>query len=342
MTTLNITPQTGWSPDRKALTVSLTLTAALLAMALASLCFGLTTMPPADIWATLMGDPPDVNSDRILTLRWHRLIVGIGVGICLALSGAILQAILRNPLVEPGVIGLNSGAALAAAFVLVLTTGAISNASLATAAILGATTAVALVTALAWSPGNLQPMRLILAGIAVASLAGALLTAAMLAGSPQRLPRLLVWLSGDLNGVSAKDAHLVWIALAGALPLVAFVARRLDIAMLDPVSGAGLGHRQRIITYALLGLAAALAGIATAVCGIVVFVGLVAPHLARRLTGPMNRRVLPAAALIGALIVSSADLFGRTIDPPTQLPAGLICGLIGAPFFFLLMRRHHG
>ncbi|MEL6103558.1 MAG: iron chelate uptake ABC transporter family permease subunit, partial [Pseudomonadota bacterium] len=101
-------------------------------------------------------------------------------------------------------------------------------------------------------------------------------------------------------------------------------------------------HQRRVVTYALLGLAAALAGIATAVCGIVVFVGLVASHLARRLTGPMNRRVLPAAALIGALIVAGADLFGRTIAPPTQLPAGLICGLIGAPFFFLLMRRHHG
>lgn len=329
------------SNDRHAALIGLALACMLILVCLASLTFGLEAVAPSELWRVLTSQTHG-DTAQIVELRWHRFAVAAAVGAALALSGVILQAVLRNPLAEPGVIGLNSGAALAAAFMLALTTGVASNFALAASAILGATCAVFLVTLLATSAGGIQPLRIILAGIAISALAGAALNAATLVGAPRRLPRLLTWLSGDMNGASAADGLLIWSVLFVSIPLLVFVACRLDIAMLDPVSAAGLGQRGNVSTYGFLALAAGLAGAATAVAGIIVFVGLIAPHIGRRLVGPLSRHLMPVAALLGALTVSVADLLGRTVSPPAQLPAGLICGLIGAPLFFVLMRRFHG
>lgn len=329
------------SADRRATCVAALLLGGLAALGFASLTLGLEPIAPPQLWSILVGAETG-DAALVAALRWQRFATAAGVGGALALSGAILQTALRNPLAEPGVIGLNAGAALAATLVLLATTGYVPGWMIALAAISGASAAVLLVTLLAWSADGVQPLRLILAGIALSALAGAIITAATLVGPPHRLPRLLVWLSGDLNGSNWADLSLVWTALLVAAPLLFVTMQRLDVAMLDPISGAGLGNRRGITLLFALFMAAALAGIATTVGGIVIFVGLIAPHLAHRLVGPVNRRRMPVSALIGALIVAGADLFGRLLDPPTQLPAGLICGVLGAPVFFLLMRHRDG
>ncbi|MEM1429156.1 MAG: iron ABC transporter permease [Pseudomonadota bacterium] len=329
------------SADRRATYVSVILMAALTVLAFASLTLGLEAISPGTLWSVLSGNETG-DAAHIAELRWQRFATAAGIGAALALSGAILQTALRNPLAEPGVIGLSSGAALAATLVMLATTGYVATWQISLAAIVGSMAAVAAVTLLARSPNGVQPLRLILAGIAFSALAGAVITAATLVGPPHRLPRLLVWLSGDLNGSNWADLRLIWSVLLIAAPLIIVTMRRLDVAMLDPISGAGLGNRRGITLMLSLFMAASLAGVATTIGGIVIFVGLIAPHLAHRLVGPVNRRRMPVAALTGALIVAGADLFGRLLDPPTQLPAGLICGVIGAPFFFLLMRHRNG
>lgn len=279
--------------------------------------------------------------DPVTAFRLPRVLVGIGAGAALALAGVLLQAVLRNPLVEPGVLGLNAGAALAAGLLLVFTSGAVLPGALAVAAVVGAASAMVIVVALAWSPAAADPIRLILSGIAIAALAGAALTAITLAGPPRRIQRLMVWLAGNLNGAGWSDVRLVWLTLLAAIPGLAVGARGLDVLMLDRGSAAGLGLRGRGPRYLYLAGAAILAGVATAAAGIIAFVGLVAPHIARQLVGAQARHLLPVAAVLGAVLVAAADLLGRAIDPPRQFPAGLICALIGAPYFFYLMRRRH-
>ena len=322
---------------RKGLLSVLGLTLVLTVIGGLSLRLGLVPVDLRDITGSFAGGERSV----VVDLRFARFAVAAAVGAGLAISGTLMQAILRNPLVEPGVLGLNAGAALAAATVLMLTTGAVPQSWLAAAAIIGAICVMVLILGLAWRPGRHSPDRLILVGIAISALCAALLSALTLSGPPQRLPRLLSWLAGDLNGMTIAQTLLLAVMLVSAVPLVFWLHRKLDILALDRLSAAGLGLRAVWPIYVSLLLAALLAGFATSVAGIIAFVGLISPHMARQMVGPAHGWLVPVAALLGACIVSTADLTGRLVLMPDQLPAGLICTLIGAPYFFYLMSRRH-
>lgn len=311
---------------------------ALILVFLCSLYLGtFGTIGPAEWWSS----QPDTSTKVVFDLRLPRFLVGAGVGAALAMSGAVLQTILRNPLAEPGVIGINAGAALSASVALLLLEGNMPSQVLAFWSVFGACAAVALVVILSVTSSYVDPIRLILSGIAITSLCGALLTAVTLVGPTHRIQRLLSWLSGNLNGVDLKDAKLIWSCIAVCLPLLLLQARRLDLMSLDRRTHEALGAKAQIPVLLLLFIAAVLAGVATAVAGILIFVGLVAPHIARRLVGVPNRFVLPCSALIGAVCVSSADLLGRVALAPTQVPAGLLVSILGAPVLFFIMKQRN-
>ncbi|MEM7075755.1 MAG: iron ABC transporter permease [Pseudomonadota bacterium] len=299
----------------------------------ASVSLGFTTISLPGIWN-------DETTQLIVQMRLARFVVAACVGASLSTAGLLMQRVLRNPLVEPGVLGLNAGAALAAAGVLLLSPGAVSQLGISVAASSGALLVMAIVLGFGWSPGQPVSARFILAGIALSALCGALLTALSLSSSPERLPQLLAWLGGDLNGMTFRQA-----AIMAGMATVLFAAlrpfsRSLDALSLDTRSAAGIGIGQKMTLLPLL-VAATAAGIATSVVGVVSFVGLVAPHLARRVVGQGFIRILPCTMLIGASLVALADLAGRLVLSPDQVPAGLITALVGAPWFFIVMARQN-
>lgn len=299
-----------------------------------SVGLGFVPVLPSDIFAGGQGQ-------LVAEMRLTRFLIAACVGASLAAAGMVMQVILRNPLVEPSILGLNSGAALAAAAVLLLSAGAVPQIHLSIAAIFGALSVMGIVLAFGWSPGQRVGVRLILAGIAVSGLCGALLTALTLSSPPNRVPRLLAWLAGDLNGLLWGHAIVMAVLVVALYATLLPVLRWLDALNLDRQSAAGLGIQGRKVIFLPLLIAATAAGVTTSIVGIVAFVGLVAPHMARRIMGPSHARVLPAAMLVGAILVAFADLVGRTMLSPNQIPAGLITALVGAPWFFVLMARHN-
>jgi ABC-type Fe3+-siderophore transport system permease subunit len=256
-------------------------------------------------------------------------------GGALALAGSLVQATSRNPLAEPGLLGITAGAGLGAVLV---AGGGRGPGSLVLAATVGALAAFVLVYALAWR-GGLDADRLVLVGIGLwyglTSLSGYLL----LRANPWDTPRIYTWMSGTTYGRAWEDVVPVALALAVALPLSLVVRRELDLLTLDEdtprLVGVTLERTRRVV----LGMAAVLGALSVAAVGVVGFVGLVAPHVARALVGGRHLRVIPVAVLIGAALLGVADLVGRTVIAPAQLPAGLAVAMIGAPYFVYLLAR---
>jgi ferric hydroxamate transport system permease protein len=248
-----------------------------------------------------------------------------------------VQAVCRNPLAEPGLLGVAGGAGVAAVAVITLVPTA-GVWTLAGAAALGAFAACALVFGLA-ARGGLASDRLVLIGVGVSYGAMALITLMIVLTDPWNETKALTWLSGSTYGRTAAQVVPVAVALVVVLVLLARSRAELDVLALDEdtprVLGIALG-RTRLV---LLAAAALLTAAAVAAIGVVAFVGLVAPHAARALVGARHVRVLPMAALLGALLVGLGDVVGRTVIAPAQLPAGLLAALIGTPYFVYLLWR---
>lgn len=272
----------------------------------------------------------------LLDNRLPRVLLGALAGVALAVAGTTVQAVCRNPLAEPGIIGVTAGASVGAVALLVLVPGA-SIGFMAGAAGVGAVVAFAAVYGLAWR-GGLDSDRLVLVGVGVGFL-GASVTAVLVLEDTILSTQALTWLSGSTYARSLSDAVPVVIALAVLLPVLALATRELDLLALDDDTPRVLGvPLERVRLVALAG-AAALTATAVAAVGVIGFVGLVAPHAARALVGGRHARVLPLAALLGASLVCVADTVGRTVIAPDQLPAGLMTALIGAPYFIWLLWR---
>lgn len=311
----------------------LALAAALAAASWLSLSAGTLALSSPDVWRALTGDAAEpAHRIAVVGIRLPRLLVAAGAGAALALSGAILQAVLRNPLAEPGVLGISSGAALGVALV---------HAGMLAVPVLPAAMAGGLLAVLAilFFAGDPHPVRLILAGIGVGALVGAALSFLSVAAPALAAQQILIWMTGDLNGAGPDRAALVWSGLALGLPLAALCLRHLDLIAFDPASAISLGLDPGRTRLALIALAVLLAATATAAAGIVTFVGLVGPHMARRMVGARHAAMLPVALVAGALLVTAADFVGRTAFPPVQVPAGIVAALLGAPWFLHLMLR---
>jgi iron complex transport system permease protein len=322
--------------------VPLVLTLALLAMLAAmvvNIGVGEYPIAPLDVVRTVLGLPTG-NEDYsfiVNTLRLPRMLVAALVGVALGVAGAILQGLTRNPLAEPGVLGISAGAGLVAVTLIVVVQD-VPAGVVPLAAFTGAVTVAALIYVLAWRGGD-SPIRLILVGIGLGAICGALTTLMITFGDIYDVQRALIWLTGSVYGRSWDEFWplLGWTTVF--VPLALLLARDLNALNLGEDVARGLGSavaRQRGL---LLLAAVALAAATVAAAGTIGFVGLMAPHIARRLVGPDSSGLLPTAGVLGALIVVLADLVGRTLFAPVELPAGLITAAVGAPFFIYLLWR---
>lgn len=274
----------------------------------------------------------------IWELRLPRIALAILVGAALAMAGAMLQSIVRNPLASPDVIGITSGAAFAAVLFLALLSAHFSIHWLPFAAMLGALLSALLVISLTWKNG-INPSRMVLVGIGLAAATSAGTTLLMVISDDSAAMNAYVWLTGSLYAAQWNDVQGILPWLLVSVPTGLAFARHADAMALGDNIAEGLGVpilRSRLI---LLACSVALAGAAVAFAGGISFVGLVAPHLAVKLVGRNMARLVPASALVGALIVLYADLLGRVAFLPKDLPAGIFVAGIGAPFFVYLLHR---
>ncbi|MFC4601710.1 FecCD family ABC transporter permease [Cohnella hongkongensis] len=269
--------------------------------------------------------------------RFPRALVAFLAGAGLALSGSILQGVTRNPLASPGVLGLNSGAALFAVGCMVLVPD-FPVALLPFAAFAGALLAALLSYMLAWRRG-LSPVRLVLVGVGISASAGAVVSFLLTFTDLAQAKQAVIWMSGSVYGRSWEHFWPLLPWLAVGVPAALLLSRGLDALQLGDSIATGLGTRLERIRALLLLLAVASAGAAVAMAGTIGFVGLMAPHLARFIVGSMSRRLIPVAVLTGGLLVNVADLLGRTVAAPLEIPCGILIALIGAPYMIYLLFR---
>lgn len=269
--------------------------------------------------------------------RAPRLLVAAAVGAGLALSGAVMQAITRNPLADPYLLGVSSGAALGAVAVLLLG----FSLALPLAAFVGALAALVATLALAGIGGRLTPSRTILAGIAVAQGASALVSFAIVASAQGDSYREIInWLMGSVAGASWSSVAIAMVALAVIGTVLLAQARTLDAFAFGDTAAASLGVHVNRSRWLLLTLTALLVGAMVAVSGSIGFIGLVVPHVVRLLLGARHWRLLPVAAVVGAVFLLWADTGARTFFAPSEVPVGILTAAIGAPVFAWLLLRH--
>lgn len=297
----------------------------------------------SDIIQTLLGidtGNPD-HAFVIYTLRLPRTLVAFMVGIALAISGCIFQGLTRNSLADPSIIGINAGASLVAVGVIVLFPTAPVYV-LPIAALVGALLIAALIYGLAWNGGS-SPTLLILLGIGLAAIASAFTSLMITFGSIYDVSQALVWLAGSVYGRTWGQvfAFLPWLIVGVAFALL--LSRHLNVLNLGEDVAKSLGTRVEWQRGLLVLVAVSLAGSAVATAGTIAFVGLIAPHIGRQLIGANHQNLLPVTALLGGLLVTLADLLGRILFAPIELPCGVVTAAIGAPFFLylLIQRRSH-
>ncbi|WP_433348974.1 iron ABC transporter permease [Micromonospora sp. CA-111912] len=324
---------------RRFLTVVVVAAGLLVAAVLVGLLAGSLWLRTGDVALWLQSAAPDLIG-RALDDRAPRVAAAVVAGAALALAGTVVQGTVRNPLAEPGVLGITAGAGLGA--VIVVTSGAAGGrpALIVTAVAMGLGT-FALIALLAWR-GGLLPDRFLLIGIGCGYALSDISTFLLLRADPWDTPQILTWLSGTTYGRSFADVLPVALVLALATPAVLGMRRQLDLLAIDEDTPRIFGVRREGARLSLLTIAAVAAAVSVIAVGVVGFVGLVAPHIARSLVGVRHGRIIPVAMLLGGLLVCVADTLGRTLIAPSQIPAGLMMALVGAPYFVWLLRRSRG
>lgn len=319
------------------------LAAALAALLLAGIGTGSSFIGPERVLAALLGLGERTDAIIVWNLRLPRVALAALAGAALAVSGMLLQRATRNPLASPSILGIVDGAALGVVIFLF----AFSDASnLLRVPVLwqpafaagGAVVFAAVVALLVWRDGG-DPIRLILYGVALAALANALVVLMMIVGPVYRSGQALIWLAGSVHQAEWRDAAILGTAFAVALPALAAMARPLDQMRLDAVSAFSTGLPVAAARAAALVLSVLLAAAAVSVAGGIGFVGLIAPHAARLLLGTGAARLMAGSAIIGAAIVTGADLIVRLAFQPLEVPTGAVTALIGAPYFLFLLSR---
>ena len=300
----------------------------------AALAAGSLALSPEALWRVLSGSEHGVAATVVLQLRLPRALTGFAVGGLLALSGTLLQALLRNPLADPYILGVSGGAAVTTLLALLAGAGGLW---LTGSALAGGLTVMLLVFGLSHGRGQWTETRLLLTGVVVAAGCGALVSL-LLAVSPQnQLSGLLFWLLGDLGQTASPGVGLGTLAFGLALSLP--FARALNLYARGEQVAAALGENVRLLRYGIYFVASLLTAVAVTLAGAIGFVGLVVPHLLRLLGDTDHRRLLPDAALLGGSLLTLADTLARTVLAPTQLPVGVLTALLGVPVFLLLLGR---
>jgi iron complex transport system permease protein len=331
---------------RRARTVLGLLAALALLSATASLGIGAVPVPPAEILSVLrdrvLGTPPDdAATDAIIwSTRAPRVAAAAGAGAALAVVGAALQAMVRNGLADPYVLGISAGASAGAGAALVLGAGAsLAVGILPLAAFAGAAASAAAVLLLVGRRQS-SPARLVLTGVAVGYVGTALTNLAVfLADSPEVSRSIVFWTLGSFSGISWPEALVTLVAALLAVAVLLLAARHLDALAAGDLTATAVGIDPRAVRIVLFLLTSLAVGLVVSVAGGIGFVGLVVPHLARRLVGARHGALLPAAALLGAILLLWGDIVARTAFSPQELPVGVVTGLVGAPFLLHLLRR---
>ncbi|EHK2441274.1 iron ABC transporter permease [Clostridium perfringens] len=310
---------------------------------LISLNMGSLSIEPGEVIKTLIGQGTKSNEIAIFKLRLPRIVIGILVGTALATAGTILQGVTKNDLADSGILGINSGAALFVVVYIYIMNGnvydGVSNLTIFTmpiVALSGAIFGAFLIYILAWKNG-INSSRLLLIGIGINIAFTSLLTIFQLRFTTQEFNRVMAWISGSIWGASWKYVLAILPFIIIFMALTIYKSRYLDGLNLGDEVATGIGvevekERRKLIIYAVI-----LAGVATSVAGSIGFLGLVSPHIARKLIGPKHKKLIPIAALIGSLILLVSDTIARNLIAPMEMPVGIIVSIIGVPYFIYLM-----
>ncbi|MCK2182500.1 FecCD family ABC transporter permease [Halomonas getboli] len=307
--------------------------AALLSQGVA-LALGSVSIGPDELVRVLTGGGEALHRTLVLELRLPRALAAFGTGALLAMAGALMQILLRNPLADPYVLGLSGGASVAALVAMLAGLGATLVGG---AAFAGALASTLIVFGLAHGGGSWTPTRLLLTGVVMASGWGALISFLLAVSPVERLPGMLYWLMGDL--AYAGSPWPVLVTAAAALAAVMPLGRTLNVLARGGLQAAALGVAVRPLEWALYLLASLVTAVAVTTAGSVGFVGLMVPHMLRLRLGNDQRRILPASLLAGGTLLTLADTLARTLIAPQQLPVGVITALIGVPTFLFLLQR---
>ena len=324
------------------------LTAALIVSILVSAGTGQLGIPPQEVIGSLTHRigidwfpfPSHPSGDQTLwAIRFPRVMMAALVGAGLAVSGLLMQAIFGNPLAEPGVIGVSSGAAVGAGLCIVFGLTIFGEWTIAVFAFLAGLGATLLVYGMSRAEGKTEVVTLVLTGIAVNAVAGAGIALLTFLGDTQSREQIVFWQLGSLAGSRWSQILVVAPVIAVGLIAAYAVARKLDLLSLGERNARHLGVNVEVLRIGVIVVTAMLVGASVAFAGIIAFVGLVIPHLMRMILGPAHLPLVAATALGGALLLTVADLAARTLVPMSDMPIGLLTSLVGGPFFFWLLRR---
>ncbi|MGW5317113.1 FecCD family ABC transporter permease [Nocardia thailandica] len=322
--------------------------AALLALALVSAVLGQVPTSAAEVFGSIthrvgldLGPLPahPAGDVTLWEVRFPRVLLAILVGASLATAGALLQGVFANPLAEPGVIGVSAGAAVGAGTVIVIGGAFVASWSVAAAAFAAGLFTTALVYLLSRSNGRTEVVTLILTGVAVNAFAGGLIALLLFVASPAARDQIVFWQLGSLNGATWSSVAVVAALGAVGVAAAVAVASRLDLLALGEAPARHLGLDVERLRRQVIVIVAVLTAAGVAFTGIILFVGLIVPHLVRMLVGPGHRVLVPLSAILGAVVLLGADVCARTLVDNADLPLGMLTSLIGGPFFFWLLRR---
>ncbi len=299
-------------------------------------------LTPMELLRTMAGAGNHTQNLTLFDFRLPRIVISVLIGAGLAVSGCVMQAISRNALADPGILGVNAGAGLMVMLFISFypTPAAAPVFALPLLAFAGAGLTAVMISLLSYERHEgLSPTRLLLTGIAIAAGLSAAMIVLTLRLTPDKYQFVATWLAGSIWGTNWKFvlSLLPWVAIL--LPYVFYKARVMNVLNLGEQTATGLGAPVSREQFALLAAAVGLAASCVAVSGGIGFVGLIGPHLARRLVGPRHQILLPTSALVGALLVITADTLGRWVFQPSEIPTGIVVAVIGAPYFLYLLAK---
>lgn len=287
-----------------------------------------------------IADLPEHFQTIIIEVRLPRIIVAILVGAALGVSGAVMQGLFRNPMADPGIIGVSSGAALGAVFSIYMGLSTIHYLFTPSLAFLGAIVTVTVVYLMAQKQGRMAMATLLLSGIAISSFLGAITSFILSISNENVMREIVFWMMGGLAGRSWTHVSMVLLPVLLGIFVLGCYARSLNIMLLGEESAGTLGVNVQRTRRILLAIASLVTGVSVSVSGIIAFVGLVIPHMVRLIVGPDHRHTIVASAFGGAIFLVAADLVSRMVLRPAELQVGIVTAFIGAPFFLYLLRKN--
>jgi iron complex transport system permease protein len=307
---------------------------------LLSVRFGSVSMSTADVVAALMGRGPESQQWIVFDYRLPRALLGVLVGGGLALAGAVFQALLRNPLAEPYILGISGGSAFGAVLVLALGLTAASSWALPVAAFAGALVAIVLVFRVAVAADRSMDVRvLLLAGVVVGAFFSACIAFILAVSEARTVRSAVLWMMGSLSGADWTSVGLAAVYTIPASLLILSLGRSLNLMAIGEETASYLGTDVERVKKIAFGVASLITAAGVAVAGVIGFVGLIIPHGVRLLTGSDHRALLPLSFLAGGIFLTLADLVARTALAPTEIPIGVITAFVGVPLFLVLLRR---